>query len=166
MTGRDAEALDLHAQAQSIYAARQKTPPGVLGVSLSGLAETERIAGRREEALAHIDNALDLLPRQAPPDDDALAGALIVKGRILIDAGRSADAEPLLRRALALSIVTWGEQHWRTASARSALGLCLLARGRRAEGVRLLAHAGAALERTRGKAFPLVVETRRALARR
>ncbi|MFI4952156.1 MAG: tetratricopeptide repeat protein [Burkholderiales bacterium] len=166
VTGRNGEALDLHAQSQSIYEAKPKTPPGTLGVSLSAFAETERIAGRRAQALAHIDTALDLLPRQLPPDDDAIAAALIVKGRLLVDDERSADAEPLLRRALDLSIATWGEQHWRTASARSALGLCLRARGRRTEATRLLAQAGETLERTRGKTFPLAAETRRALARR
>jgi serine/threonine-protein kinase len=166
MTDRSLEALALHAQAQSTYDARPKTSPGERGASLSAFAETERMAGRHEQALVHIDAALSLLPRQLPPDDDAIVAAQIVKGRILVDAKRSAEAEPLLRQALDLSVRTWGDQHWRTASARSALGLCLLVGGRREEASRLLASARETLERTRGKTFPLTVETRVALARR
>ena len=166
ITGRNAEALTLHGQAQSIYDARLQTSPGERGASLSAFAETERMAGRREQALVHIDEALNLLPSQLPPDDDAIVAAQIVKGRILIDGGRGAEAEPLLRQALDLSVRTWGDQHWRTASARSALGLCLLARGHRGEASRLLSRAAQTLQRTRGTTFPLTVETRVALARR
>jgi tetratricopeptide (TPR) repeat protein/tRNA A-37 threonylcarbamoyl transferase component Bud32 len=166
MTGRAREALALHAQAQTIYADRPNTSPHERGTSLCLLAETERSLHDLDHALAHVDDALGLLHEQVPPDDDAIADAGIVKGRILIENRHSAECEPVLRQALDQTTRSWGDSHWRVAAARSALGMCLLARGRSAEAGVLLARAQAALELTRGRTFPLTIETRRALAAR
>jgi serine/threonine-protein kinase len=158
------EALDLHERAQAIDAKRKKMLPGERGAALAAWAETERWAKRPQSAAAHIDLALEQLAQQDPPDDDAVATALIVQGRVLLEQQRAAAAEPILRKALALAMQTWGEAHWRVASAQEALGLCLRDEHRRAEARELLAQAQATLLATRGANYWQTLETQRALA--
>jgi hypothetical protein len=54
-------------------------------------------------------------------------------GAIRIDQGRAAEAEPLLREALAQRLQKLGPTDRRTARAQRLLGLCLVALGRPAE---------------------------------
>jgi Flp pilus assembly protein TadD len=60
---------------------------------------------------------------------------------VLTDRGNPAEAEPLLREALAVRSRQFGADDRRTARAERTLALCLAAQGQRAEAERLLLHS-------------------------
>ncbi|HEX6105624.1 MAG TPA: hypothetical protein VFZ26_08580, partial [Gemmatimonadales bacterium] len=69
------------------------------------------------------------LERGLPATRLRLAPAMVGFGRALLDAGRAAEARPVLERGLELSLQQFGETDWRTAEARLALGMCRQALG-------------------------------------
>ena len=73
-----------------------------------------------------------------PRDHIYISGSLLALGAIRIDQGRPAEAEPLLRQALARRVEKLGLADRRTARAQRALGLCLAALGHRVEAEGLL----------------------------
>jgi serine/threonine-protein kinase len=81
----------------------------------------------------------------APP---AVATALQRVGHLLDNLGRSAEAEPLLARAVQRRRQERGPDHIRTHAARVRHALCLVDRGRRATAARMLRAGRAALRRT------------------
>jgi serine/threonine-protein kinase len=71
---------------------------------------------------------------------------LIGLGRLLTERGRAAEAEPLLRRAVATRTSRLGLADPRTAEAQVRLAACLVALGRQEEAQPLLTAASSRLE--------------------
>ena len=69
--------------------------------------------------------------------------------RALTDQGRAAEARPTAERSLAMAVERFGNDDWRTAEARLALGECLAALGDRARAKALFQEADAALSKQR-----------------
>ena len=86
-------------------------------------------------------------------------------GRILTSRGETQPARVVLERALAMSRQRYGEQHWRTAEAKLALGACLAASGQAARADSLLRASYAVLQKERGQPR-LAAEARAALGKR
>ena len=118
--GRYPEAIALYQAVIASYAAspeRHRYVP----VAEWRLAETLRQAGRREAALATFGRALAGHEAHFPRGYLLTAQVRRDYGRALLDAGRPADAEPLLRTALTDLTARWGEQDERVEEVRSLL---------------------------------------------
>jgi hypothetical protein len=73
------------------------------------------------------------------PVDTPVTGAVLVGyGGFLVDRDRAAEAEPLLRRALAAQESAFPQGHWRVTCARIALARCLFDLGQTGEAKRTL----------------------------
>jgi hypothetical protein len=70
-------------------------------------------------------------------------------GRALTDQGRAAEARPIIERSLPMAVERFGNDDWRTAEARMALGECLAALGDRGRAKALFQEADAALSKQR-----------------
>jgi hypothetical protein len=88
--------------------------------------------------------------------------SLRMLGNIVLDAGRSGEAEPLLRRSVAVLEAVLPEGHWSTLDARSVLGECLVAESRFEQAEPLLVEGYEGLVAARGADHP---RSRRALER-
>lgn len=86
-------------------------------------------------------------------------------GRLLTTRGQTDSARVMLERALVMARARYGEQHWRTAEAKLALGINLAASGQATKADSLLREASVVLEKERGQPG-LAKEARLALARR
>ena len=95
--------------------------------------------------------ALDIRRKKLPPDSPLTAYPLLGLGKVLVDRDKPADAEPLLREALAISTSTRPKGHWRIALGPSVLGECLTALGMFEEAEDLLLRSHDELVGSRGK---------------
>ncbi len=127
------------------------------------LAKALRESGSIEEAeqiFRETATRLDSAKQPAP-----YINLQIGLGRLLTTRGRTDSARVMLVKALALTKLRYGEQHWRTAEAKLALGINLAASGQAARSDSLLREASVVLEKERGQP-QLAREARLALARR
>ncbi len=97
-----------------------------LGLCLSRL-------GRQEEALKHLERSNDILRRQLPIADVAIAKQRINIAHVLCLARRCGDAEPLAREAVAGVAKSLGTQHSTVALALSVHATILKKLGRKSE---------------------------------
>jgi tetratricopeptide (TPR) repeat protein len=135
--GQFAEAVGWHEKA--LAGRRKKLPRGHSDVfrSLDALAEAYIGAGRKVEAGRLIQKRLDLAQGHPQVTKLIWAGLLIRAGRQFIQAGQFAQAERVLKEALALREKT--EAHaWTTSNTRALLGAALLGQERFAEAEPLL----------------------------
>jgi CHAT domain-containing protein/tetratricopeptide (TPR) repeat protein len=86
-------------------------------------------------------------------DPDKLAAALFQLGTLTAGTGRYAEAEPLLRRSLALGAQAVGPDVPRLASTLGALGMVLNNTGRFSEAQQMLRHAVALAEKSKNEAL-------------
>jgi serine/threonine-protein kinase len=108
--------------------------------ALDGIGQTLAARGQRLEARSWAERALALQRHRLRAGHPALADSLELLGTVsLPDA--PASAEPPLREALALRRQALPPAHPGIARVESLLGACLVALGRRDEGLPLLRHA-------------------------
>ena len=109
----------------------------------------------RSAVPAGIDRALRRALAKTPADrfdtPTAFATTLTTLGALLVRTHRAADAEPLLREALAIRRSILPAGHWAIQVTRSALGECAAALGRESEADSLLASS---VEALRGRFGP------------
>ncbi len=130
--------------ARVLAAKRERLPPDhrSILVSLNNLGLAHRSAGALDTATALLDEALARAERSLPADDIIVFNLLHSAGMVAIRRQRPAEAEPMLRRALAGVRQIHGEEHRRTRIAEHALAEALYLRGEHAETAEL-AEAGA-----------------------
>lgn len=83
-------------------------------------------------------------------------------GRFLTEKEELDRAEPILRRGLEMIEEMYTEDQWELAEARAALGICLVHRGNREEGLPLLQRGEEDLRRLRGPDHPMTLWAARA----
>ena len=128
--------------------------PAVLWLRESGnVAEAEQLYRATE---GRIDTVKQRLP---------YINIQIGVGRILTGRGETAKARVLLEHAVAMTRQRFGDEHWRTAEAKLALGECLAASGQAASADSLLRGSYAVLQKERGQPL-LAREARLAIERR
>jgi serine/threonine-protein kinase len=119
--------------------------------------------GRMAEAERTLRSALTGLEAQAAAAGESrLADVRLWLGRVLVESGRPAGAEPLLRAAVAYRDRALGPEHPRAAEARCELARALAALGRRQESAALLATSQAIYE-SWGLADPVIITALRGL---
>ncbi|HEX6902508.1 MAG TPA: tetratricopeptide repeat protein [Thermoanaerobaculia bacterium] len=126
----------------------------------SGLASALWQRGDLAGAEAEARRTLEIMAAAAPSDSAGFVAPRGLVGSILVESGRAAEAEPLLREALAGAERSGNP--FLHAAMQSALGECLLALGRRAEAAPLLRDGYRNLLATKGAENPY---TRRAAER-
>lgn len=109
--------------------------------ALAWLAGLDERIGESTKAIDAGNKALVLARRVLPDDSPALTDAVLNLGWILMDAGRSARAEPLLREALARKRRQFGADHPEVAAAMSILTSALSRLGRYDESEQLMRDA-------------------------
>lgn len=109
------------------------------------LASCLRRSGELAEAESQAREALRVY-RALPVQPQRLAEALLVLGEVLQDRGQTAEAEPLLREAIALIDEHLPPGNWLRAVAEAELAAALDLAGDEAEATRLLAKALPVLE--------------------
>lgn len=97
---------------------------------MDSLAHALNSLSRRPEALAIAESASALAEAGLPPEHPALANALNMQGLLLDAERRSAEAIPLLQRALQIRLAAFGEQSIETAATLHNLGLTARRLGR------------------------------------
>jgi eukaryotic-like serine/threonine-protein kinase len=118
--GRLAEALPLLEEA---YQASKETPS--MRMAAAPLLDCYQRAGKREEAVSLAKELVAGARRDLPKDSPPLAAKLATLGRSLLQAKAFAEAEPILREALAIRQKGQPED-WSTFNAQSLLGGALL----------------------------------------
>jgi len=108
-----------------------------IALVLGNLCGVLHAGGHLDEAEALCGQALEMT-RRLLGEQPRTAAQMLTLGSVMIDQGRADDAEPLLRRALAMDRATLPPGHWRIADAESVLGACLTELGRYREAEELL----------------------------
>lgn len=109
--------------------------------ALAWLAGLDERSGESARAIEIGDKALAFARRVLPHDSDALTEAVRNLGWIQMDAGHPAQAEPLLREALARTRLRLGDRHPDVADDMALLNSALGSLGRYGEGERLMREA-------------------------
>lgn len=115
--------------------------------------------GRFAAAAAAYESALSILEPLLAPSDPRLAGPVADLAYALKHAGQFSRAEPLMKRAIALSASAGGPQAHSTAEYRRRLGSLYVETGRNAEAEPLLRGALADFEKLYGAESGKVAET-------
>jgi tetratricopeptide (TPR) repeat protein len=128
-------------EAASIFAERRGPADPWTAVVQASLAEVLVPQGRLVEADSIFRGAIPTLERTLGPGDTRLAIPLRNHGVVLMMMGRGADAEPLLRRSLAIERAA-NRGPVQLAMSQASLGICLVERGllTEAEPLLLAAH--------------------------
>ena len=108
-----------------------------IALVLGNLCGVLHAGGRLADAEALCSKALEM-SRRLLGEQPRVAAQMITLGSVMIDQGRADEAEPLLRRALAMDRSTLPQGHWRIADAESVLGACLTDLGRYREAEEML----------------------------
>jgi serine/threonine-protein kinase len=140
------EALDIFEQTGS------EQPPEIAR-ALRGLAEALLARNQLAAARSTAEHALSLQRRHLRPMHPAIASTLAVLGEIQL-VQSPADAEPVLREALAIRTAAFGPDHPYRARAESLLGACLAQQQRLAEALPLLRHGADTLRAQLGDEHP------------
>jgi tetratricopeptide (TPR) repeat protein/tRNA A-37 threonylcarbamoyl transferase component Bud32 len=135
--GRSSEAIPLLEQ---VRAQQTKTlgpdHPATLA-TLGSLTAAFRAAKQFDRALAAYEEALEIRGRGLPADDPARADALIAYGDCLLEAGKAAEAESVLRQGLTIRENKQPDD-WTTFNAKSLLGRSLAGQKKYADAEPLL----------------------------
>ena len=119
----------------------ESSSPEMLMVGLGGLAVIERIAGNPKRGLKWADQAIAVAEQPFPSHELFQAEALENRAQLLSDLGRYYDAEPVLRKAIAIWERQPAPSHIQLASCYNTLSVLHL-RLEDPEGARRqLAHA-------------------------
>jgi tetratricopeptide (TPR) repeat protein len=124
------------------------------------LANILRERGQLREAEELARRSLSMFESKHGRDHPYTLNGLVTLGRVLVSAGRPAEAEGHLREAVRLRRARFGDGDWRTAEARLRLAECLDASGQEAASSSERAAALAVLEETLGPTHPLTVQAR------
>ena len=104
-------------------------------------------------------NALVILREKLPENRTRIANSLVGLGQTLVLQSRAKEAEPLLREALEIRLTMLGDADWRTAEAKSLLGLCLAALEQYEDAESLLSQSYATLKEVRGEDHTITKQT-------
>jgi serine/threonine protein kinase len=124
-TGRVAEAIQLFEQVRERQTRKLGPDHHHTWATLNALASTLEGAKQFDRAQAVFRELLDAQARKLPADHPATAGTLVRLGLCLLNAGKPAEAEPVLRNGLAIRQKKQPD-HWTTFNAQSLLGASLL----------------------------------------
>src|SRR5690606_19870488 len=86
-----------------------------LAITLDRLAHASSQLGRHDRAIALYEEALAIRRRDQADDAPEVLHSYNAIGNALLRAGRSDEAEPLLRRAADGALARFGQQHVKTA---------------------------------------------------
>jgi len=114
------EALDLALRAHGPDAVETAEARVKLGFFFNSI-------GRSSEAQPLLEAGVAAFRRSG--DQEALAGALMEQGLLLMNEGNLEGAEPMLREALEVTRKTWGPRHARVSTASWLLGSALSSKG-------------------------------------
>jgi len=129
--------------------------------SLTNLALTRAAQPDPASAEPLLRRALDIRKKELSPGHPSIIATEVRLGEVLVDEGKVAEAEPLLREAVAsIHAVPFPLVPWQVTEAEIALGDCLAFRGRATEAAPLLRDADARL-----KGYPQATLRREILAR-
>jgi tetratricopeptide (TPR) repeat protein/tRNA A-37 threonylcarbamoyl transferase component Bud32 len=135
-----------------------------LALVSANLAPVLRDLGRLGEAEETFRVVRARLEAGMPQTRARMGSVLVGLGRTLVEAGRPADARPLLEQGLQMVREQYGENDWRTAEARYGLGLALAALRQPEEAATLLRQSVSALQPFRSAQPRLVRGATEALA--
>ena len=121
-------------------------------------------SGRVQESLGDFAGALETFAARFPPTYLATAAVRRDYGAALVDAGRPADAEPILRQAIDVMATRYGADNARVDVVRVSLGRALAAQGKRAEARRVLTEVVTRLTASRGAEDSVTRRARGALS--
>ena len=120
-------------------------------------------SGRVQESLGDFAGALETFATRFPPTYLATAAVRRDYGAALVDAGRPADAEPILRQSIDVMTTRYGADNARVDIVRVSLGRALAAQGKRAEARRVLTEVVTRLTASRGAEDSVTRRARSAL---
>ncbi len=157
-TGANAEAAQVYKDAIALRRRGAGDDNGEVVTGLTRLANVLRAQGDLPGAETCWREALAIRRRlhAASPNDPALAGALGALGRALVQGGKHAEAEPILRECLAVgehAVPPDSPEYWHQANVRSMLGVAIAAQG----AALIESDAPAAIQRL-AEAEPLLLE--------
>lgn len=133
--GRIYDRIGLPAESLALLRMAEALAPADLEVTerlllMDSLAHALNSLGQRPEAMRIAEAASALAQSQLSPEHPALANALNMQGLLLDADRRSAEAVPLLKRALDIRLAAFGEQNIETAATLHNLGLVARRLGR------------------------------------
>jgi serine/threonine-protein kinase len=143
----------------------RRTNEATLATSEWRLGVGLEMTGRLDEAIAAFERSRSEFERRFPRDHLLAANLRRDYGRALVDAGRPADAVPILRHAIEVLGGRWGETDYRVDLARISLGRALTDLGRTGEAAEMLGAVHNRLLESRGPDNDLTREARSALDR-
>jgi tetratricopeptide (TPR) repeat protein len=126
LTGRLAEAVQLHEEALTLSKARPGTDPPDTLSSLDNRALAYLTAGRPAEALPILEEVLTHRQARLGPDDPQTLGSMNELAMAYLACGRLAESRPLLETTLKLCKAKFGPKHTNTLASMNNLGGCLL----------------------------------------
>lgn len=161
LQARYAEAVALIQEGTDLYAKAQGEDHPNVAYGLTSLATAHYYEGRYDRAEQDARRALRIVERL--PKGHYYAGVHVALGLILNKTGRSREAEPLLREALAVREQKSPRQSNYVAIALGSLGECLTAEKRYAEGEPLLVESYQTLRSLHVPQSPVLKEARERL---
>jgi tetratricopeptide (TPR) repeat protein len=135
----------------------------LIGHDLVNLGLVRLDAGRYDEAVDNLREALEIYARALPGEHPYVASALTGLGRAQLEQGKAREAERTLRQAMQIAVNTLPADSPQVASAKSSLGRALLAQGSSAEAAKLLHDSQPILAQAYGEEAVLTRRTREAL---
>lgn len=121
--------------------------------------------GQYEKALSVARTNLSVLRNQYPPTHPSIPTAYQRVGHLLDNMGRSAEAEPMLRRATVLQREARGPDHIWAHNTAVRYALCLVERGQLSHANRLLQDASRALQGSPADSTTVNVNRMKAISR-
>jgi serine/threonine-protein kinase len=143
----------------------RRTDEAIVANSEWRLGVALQMSGRLDEAIAAFERSETEFVRRFPPHHILAANLRRDWGRALVDAGRPADAVPVLRSAIEVLGQRWGETDFRVDIARISLGRALTDLGRPGEAAEILGAVHDRLLDVRGPADEYTREAHAALNR-
>lgn len=133
-----------------------------VGIDMASLAGVLIALEEYNEADEFLDEALSIFEEVFPEGHPRIASVEIRMGQLAFQRGEYEKAETLLTKALPVAEATFNSP-WKTAGAKSTLGLTLLALGRSDEAEPLLSEADLALSEVFNENHSVVFATRQAI---
>ena len=133
-----------------------------VGIDMASLAGVLISLKKYDEAESLLNEALSIFEDVFPEDHPRIASVEIRMGQLAYEQGEYEKAETLLSKSLPVAEATFNTP-WKTAGAKSSLGLTLLAQGRVDEAKPLLAEANLALSQVFTEKHSVLLATRNAL---
>jgi non-specific serine/threonine protein kinase/serine/threonine-protein kinase len=114
------------------------------------IGKTYKALGRADDAMPHLQRALELAQQGQSQDDKLALLALDLMGMILSDRGRFVEAETLLRQQLELAQRKLGADHPSALYAMNTLAVCLQGQGRLSDAEKIYRQVIAGMRRSLG----------------